>query len=791
MLAPLHRVLIRLVAVPVLFATSAGQTELRKLTPQDPDEFARFGGAVAVSGDTALVGAYLDIAAGAAYVRERNHGGPSAWGQVVKLIDGDINTYFGFSVAIDGDTAVVGAHLQDGGASNTGSAFVFGRDHGGPGAWGQIIELTASDAVANARFGYAVAIAGDTVVIGAEKATAGLALDAGAAYVFERNHGGPGAWGEVTKLTASEPETGDSFGSSVAIVGDTLVVGAESDDHGGKIDAGSACVFERDAGGVDAWGEVAHLIAGDAASQDQFGHSVAVSGGTIVAGAYLAEHSGLVRAGAAYVFDRDQGGAGAWGEVDKLTAGDAEAFDLFGGSVSLSGDRALIGARADHHSGFSNVGSGYLFERSGVGGAWSQTVRIAASDAAPSSEFGSAVSVSGNRAVIGAWRDDDGYSGGDVEGLAFDSSADAMYGTDVISGFDQFLAIAPSTGAGRQIGSFGSLGFGRVRGLALDPNTSTLYGSDVIQDQLITIDTATGVGSSVGALGFDQISGLAFDPVTNTLYGTDTGLNQLVTIDTATGAGAAVGPLGFIEVRGLAFDPVTGTLFGTDTSSDQLLTIDTATGVGTAVGALGFARVEGLAFDANTGVLYGSNVCGGCSDSLIAIDVATGAGSPRGTISGVQDSGAAYVFDLSPPSQTYCTAGVSASNCQATLSATGTPSASAPWGFDLMAAGVEGSKDALFFFGTSGRQATPWGNGASFQCVVPPVARGGLLSGSGTAGACDGTFAQDLNARWTSRPSQNPGAGTMVQSQLWYRDPLNTSHRKTSLSDAIEFVVGP
>jgi plastocyanin len=140
---------------------------------------------------------------------------------------------------------------------------------------------------------------------------------------------------------------------------------------------------------------------------------------------------------------------------------------------------------------------------------------------------------------------------------------------------------------------------------------------------------------------------------------------------------------------------------------------------------------------------------------------------------------------------TYCTAGTSASGCQAGLSAAGTASATAPTGFDLMAADVEGAKNGIFFFGSNGRQANPWGSGTSFQCVAPPVKRAGLLVGVGTPGACDGSFSQDLNARWTANPAQNPGAGALVQAQLWYRDPQNTSNQTTSLSNAIEFPVGP
>jgi hypothetical protein len=142
----------------------------------------------------------------------------------------------------------------------------------------------------------------------------------------------------------------------------------------------------------------------------------------------------------------------------------------------------------------------------------------------------------------------------------------------------------------------------------------------------------------------------------------------------------------------------------------------------------------------------------------------------------------------------YCTAGVSASGCQALISGLGLPSATAASGFVLSAVDVEGSKTGLFFYGANGRQANSWGNTTSFQCVVPPVKRGGQLPAAGTNGNCDGSFSQDLNARWCPtcpNPSHNFGAGAVVQAQLWYRDPLSGTNQLTSLSDAIEFVIAP
>jgi hypothetical protein len=139
----------------------------------------------------------------------------------------------------------------------------------------------------------------------------------------------------------------------------------------------------------------------------------------------------------------------------------------------------------------------------------------------------------------------------------------------------------------------------------------------------------------------------------------------------------------------------------------------------------------------------------------------------------------------------YCTAGTSAAGCQALMSTTGTPSASAPSGFTFDASSVEGQKDGLFFYGDNGKQANNWGTSSSFQCVVPPVIRSPLQAGVGTLGQCDGFFSIDMNALWQAVPAKNPGAGAVVQAQLWYRDPLSTSNQTTALSDAIEFFVNP
>ena len=382
-------------------------TEVVKLAPSDGAAGDLFGYSVSVSGDTALVGVRLDDHAGgdagSAYVFERNHGGREAWGMVVQFTASDAGAgdLFGRSVCIWGDTAVVGAPSDDHpGKDKAGSVYVFERDRGDPDAWKQVAKRIASDATYRDHFGTAVAVCGDTLVVGARDDDVAGIKDAGSAYVFERDQGGVGAWGQVVKLTAGDAAAGDMFGRSVDISGDTAVVGAWLDDNEDNPDAGAVYVFGRNQGGPGAWGEVAKLTPRDATEGDGFGFSAAISGDTVVVGAPMDNHAGGIEVGSSYVFERNQG---AWAEVAKLTASDPSAGDQFGYSVSLSADLVVIGATRDDHAGRENAGSAYVFERNQGGpSAWGQVVQLTASEAAPGDRLGLSVAVSGGAAVVGA-----------------------------------------------------------------------------------------------------------------------------------------------------------------------------------------------------------------------------------------------------------------------------------------------------------------------------------------------------------------------------------------------------
>ena len=304
--------------------------------------------------------------------------------------------------------------------------------------------LKASNTDAGDLLGVAVAVSGDTVVIGAQgedSAATGVnglesddsAPDAGAAYVFVRN--GP-YWVQEAYLKASNAEAGDQFGASVAIWGDTIVVGATIESskadgvNGDQSDnsqfrAGAAYVFVRNA---NTWTQEAYLKASNSGANDQFGNALAISGETLIVGAFAEDsaadgvdgnqaNNDANTAGAAYVFVRS---GSTWTQEAYLKASNSDGDDVFGWSVGLSGDTAIVGAymedsnstgvngfQGDNSAGIA--GAAYVFARSGT--TWTQEAYLKASNTNPGDWFGFAVDVSGDTVVVGAPYEDSNATG--------------------------------------------------------------------------------------------------------------------------------------------------------------------------------------------------------------------------------------------------------------------------------------------------------------------------------------------------------------------------------------------
>jgi len=356
---------------------------------------AEFGWSVSVSGNTAVVGAHLDdtpggVNAGAAYVFVR---AGTSWSEQQRLLatDGTDFDFFGASVSVSVDTVVVGARSDDTPAPDAGSAYVFVRSGT---TWTEQQKLLASDGAASDLFGVSVLISGDTVVVGAYADDTPGGVNAGSAYVFVRSGT---TWSEQQKLLASDGAN-DLFGISVWVSGDTAVVGASFDDTPGGVNAGSVYVFVRSG---TTWTEQQKLLASDGAAGDFFGSSVSVSGDTVVVGAYVDDTPGGVNAGSAYVFVRS---GTTWTEEQKLLASDGAANDLFGYSVSVSGDTAAVGAHLNDTPAGPDAGSAYVFVRSGT--TWTEQQKLLPSDGTAGDNFGYPVSVSGDTVVVGTSEDD-------------------------------------------------------------------------------------------------------------------------------------------------------------------------------------------------------------------------------------------------------------------------------------------------------------------------------------------------------------------------------------------------
>ena len=420
-----------------------------------------FGGSVAISGSTVVVGAFSrDNSAGRTYVFTKT---ASGWIQTAELkgFDTVAGDEFGFPVVISGTTVVVGAC---GHARNAGRVDVFTKTAG---VWKEKAELKGSDTVG--VLGYSVAISGTTVVVGAYDR----------AYVFTKTASG---WDQVAELEGSDSVPDDDFGDSVAISGTTAIVGA---DEAAYRDAGRAYVFAKTASG---WEQTAELKGSDTVGKDQFGWSVAISGTTAIVGA-LNHANG---AGRAYVFTKT---AGVWKQTAELKGSDTVAYDSFGWSVAVSGTMAVVGAN-------TQVGGGRAYVFTKRAAVWKQTAELKGSDTVAFDDFGTSVAISGMTAIVGA----DNHANGAGTAYVFTKTASGwkqvaeLKGSDTVA-FDDFGGSVAISGTTAVVGE-SDKAYVFIRTATGWKQAAELKGSDtVVGDEFGFSVAISGTTAIVGALG--------------------------------------------------------------------------------------------------------------------------------------------------------------------------------------------------------------------------------------------------------------------------------------------------
>ncbi len=543
------------------------------LKASNTDAGDRFGQAVAISGDTLVVGADQEKSiatgvngdetnnsrstAGAAYVFVRSAG---VWSQqaYLKASNTGAGDRFGGAVAISGNTLVIGATEEssnatgiDGDQANNtandaGAVYVFNRTGT---VWSQQAYLKASNSEAGDRFGRSVAISGDTLVVGSSDGsnatgvngdeTDNSAIGAGAAYVFTRT---AGVWSQQAYLKASNTDAIDGFGSSVAILGDTLVIGASGEDSnaigidGDQTDnaasnAGAVYVFNR-TGTV--WSQLAYLKSSNSEAGDVFGFSVALSADTLVVGA-MGEASNatgvngdqtdnsLSAAGASYVFTRT---AGAWSQQAYLKSSNPGQGDFFGNSVALDGDTLLVGAQNEDSNATGvdgdqtdnstlDAGAAYVFTRSGT--AWSQQAYLKASNTGVNNaRFGFRVGLSGNTLVTGAPNEASnatGVDGDDANNLASGSGAVYVFNPSTLGPADQIISNFIATPAAGIVNGSATLSATASSGLAVSfgSNTPAVCTVSGTTVSYLTAGTCTVTADQAGDASFNPAPQLTLD----------------------------------------------------------------------------------------------------------------------------------------------------------------------------------------------------------------------------------------------------------------------------------------
>ena len=448
-------------------------TQDAKLTASDAAALDLFGHSVGMDGDTVVIGAYLDndtsgaatlYDSGSAYVFEKPGTGWANGTQDAKLTAFDAlnRDWFGYSVAVhadatNGDTVVVGGPYNDDFGRQSGSGYAFAEPATGWADASGDDNLTPTGLSSGNFAGRSVAVDGDTVVVGAPEGD-GNAPSSGAAYVFSADGDSLTLLG---KLTVSDGMYGDRFGQSVAVDGDTIVVGAYRDHHSSLNNPGSAYVFVKPAAGWRDATEDAKLTASDAAAEDRFGVAVAIQGDTVVVGSFLDDHSSLTNSGSVYVFVKPNTGWVDATEDAKLTASDAGAFERLGRSVAIDANTVVAGADRDDHNSLTYAGSVYVFVKPNAG--WTdatEDAKLTASDAGSYDRLGVAVDIDGDAIVAGAYLNDF-IVGGTVLSDAGSAYVFVKPNTGWASGTETVKLTAPDAANADRLGD----------GVAIDGNT--------------------------------------------------------------------------------------------------------------------------------------------------------------------------------------------------------------------------------------------------------------------------------------------------------------------------------
>jgi hypothetical protein len=353
------------------------------------------GFCVAVDGDYAAVGNpqgynVYNSKTGSVYIAERNNGDWLANPFKIAPVDMNSNDFFGFSIGMDNDRLIVGAnHRQEARIYKRYTAL------GNNNAWMEQKKITGSDVAVGDSFGFAVDIDGDWAIVGSMNDDNAGGANAGSAYLFQWTGSD---WVQRTKVIASDGAGGDLFGAAVALDGDYAVIGAPYDNNQKGADAGSIYVFRRNG---TSWIQDAKLIASDGAAGDNFGGSVAIWGAYILAGAEYDDNAKGSNAGGAYFYVRS---GNSYSQTNKLTAVDGAAGDWFGCSVALTDYFAIIGASHNDNSAGSDAGAVYVYYRSGSQLGYVE--KRTASDGAAGDVFGYSAAIDGDYAVVGSLYDD-------------------------------------------------------------------------------------------------------------------------------------------------------------------------------------------------------------------------------------------------------------------------------------------------------------------------------------------------------------------------------------------------